>query len=181
MATGIGAAAVFAISGCGSTSGTTNASDAKPVSGGSLTIAISADPGSLDPQNSLNGPNALMRTFAYDTPVTLLNSGQLAPEVLSSWTVTKQGYSLTVRKGVTCSDGSPMDAQIVADNINYVGQPEEPVCDGGRGCPVGCHCDGRRRDWASSACRCRWLRRSSCRTLPSCRWSARRAWKTART
>ena len=114
----------------------------KTVSDASLAVGVSADPGSLDPQNSLNGPNALMRTFAYDTPVTLLNSGQLAPEVLSSWTVTKQGYSLTVRKGVTCSDGSPMDAQIVADNINYVGNPKNQSAMAGVAVPSGATATG---------------------------------------
>ncbi len=117
------AATIFAVAGCSgaatsASSGATTASDA------ALSIGISADPGSLDPQSSLNGSNALMRAFAYDTPVTLLNSGQLAPQVLTSWKPAKKGWVLTVRKGVTCADGSAMDASTVAANISYVGDPK---------------------------------------------------------
>lgn len=69
---------LIAVSACGGTSG----SGGQAVSGGTLTIGLSADPGGLDPQRSVNGPNLLMGIFAYDTPVTLLDSGQLAPQVL---------------------------------------------------------------------------------------------------
>ncbi|MGC4109912.1 MAG: ABC transporter substrate-binding protein [Nocardioides sp.] len=112
--------ATLALTGC-SNGGGGGSGDDKVVSGGTMTIAIASDPGSLDPQRSVNGVNLLMSVFAYDTPVTLLNSGQLAPQVVSKWTGTGTSYTLTVRKGVTCSDGSPMDAKTVAANINYVG------------------------------------------------------------
>ncbi|MFB9831413.1 ABC transporter substrate-binding protein [Actinoallomurus acaciae] len=94
------------------------------MSGASLTVGIGAAPGNLDPQRSVNGPNLLLGIFAYDTPVTLLDSGRPAPQVVTSWKPGKRSYSLTVRPGVTCSDGSPMDAKTVADNINYVADPK---------------------------------------------------------
>jgi peptide/nickel transport system substrate-binding protein len=116
-------ATVFAASACSGAAGSAS-SGAATASNASLSIGLAADPGSLDPQSSLNGSNALMRTFAYDTPVMLLNSGQLAPQVLTSWKPTSKGWALTVRKGVTCADGTPMDAQTVAANISYVGNPK---------------------------------------------------------
>jgi peptide/nickel transport system substrate-binding protein len=56
--------------------------------------------------------------------VTLQNDGEPAPEVVTAWKAGTDSYTLTVRKGVTCSDGSAMDAKTVAANINYVGNPK---------------------------------------------------------
>ena len=126
--------AVCAIAGCGANGNSGGSASAaapstgpKPsntASGGSVTIAVNADPGNLDPQRSVNGPNLLMSVIGYDTPVTVENSGAVAPQVVSAWKATAKGYVLTVRKGVTCADGSTMDAQTVADNINYVANPK---------------------------------------------------------
>ncbi|SEE72250.1 ABC transporter substrate-binding protein [Jiangella alba] len=112
-----------AVAGCAgeSSSGdSTGGSSGEYADGGSLTIAIDSDPGALDPQRSVNSVNLMMSVFAYDTPVKLLDSGEVAPSVVTSWSGEGTSYTLTVRDGVTCSDGSPMDAQTVADNINYV-------------------------------------------------------------
>lgn len=111
-----------ALSAC--SAGSSGPGDAQPVDGKTLTIALSADPGSLDPQRSLNEPNMMMAVFAYDTPVTLLDSGQVAPQVLTAWEPGDKSYKLTVRPGVTCADGTPLDAATVAGNINYVADPE---------------------------------------------------------
>lgn len=111
----------LALAGCssdGSSGSSSGGSDY--VDGGSLTIAIDSNPGSLDPQRTVNGVNLMMGVFAYDTPVKLLDSGEVSPSVVESWDGGGTTYTLTVRTGVTCSDGSPMDAQTVADNINYV-------------------------------------------------------------
>ncbi len=115
--------ATVAVAGCaGETSSgdSPSGSSGEYVDGESLTIAIDSDPGSLDPQRSVNSVNLMMSVFAYDTPVKLLDSGEVAPSVVTSWSGEGTSYTLTVRDGVTCSDGSPMDAQTVADNINYV-------------------------------------------------------------
>jgi peptide/nickel transport system substrate-binding protein len=105
--------------------------------GGSVTIAITSDPGNLDPQRSVNGQNLLMSVFGYDTPVKLLNSGQLAPEVVTAWKAAKNSYTLTVRRGITCSDGSTLDAKTVAANINYVANSKNGAAMAGVAIPTG--------------------------------------------
>jgi peptide/nickel transport system substrate-binding protein len=130
--------ALTLLAGCSSDGGKTAGGGGEPVSGGTLTIAIDSDPGSLDPQRSVNGVNLEMSVFAYDTPVHLLDSGEVAPGVVESWKATGDtSYTLTVRKDVTCSDGSPMDAQTVADNINYVADPENGAAMNGVAVPSG--------------------------------------------
>ncbi|WCB95154.1 hypothetical protein DSM104299_03896 [Baekduia alba] len=130
-------AAASALAGCGSSGGGTDAKDAKVVSGATLTLAVDADPGSLDPQRSVSGSNLLLNTFAYDTPVKVLDNGQVTPEVVTAWKPGSKSYALTVRKGVTCADGTPMDAKVVADNINYVGDAKNESPMAGSRVPVG--------------------------------------------
>jgi peptide/nickel transport system substrate-binding protein len=139
--------AVFAIAGCGANGNsgggataatpTTGPKPSNTASGGLVTIAVNADPGNLDPQRSVNGPNLLMSVIGYDTPVTVENSGGVAPQVVSAWKPTAKGYLLTVRKGVTCADGSAMDARTVADNINYVANAKNASPMGGVAVPIG--------------------------------------------
>jgi peptide/nickel transport system substrate-binding protein len=127
-----------AISLAGCSGGQGQAATKKYADNGTLTIAIDSDPGSLDPQRSVNGVNLLMSVFAYDTPVKLLDSGDIAPSVVSSWAAHgTSAYSLTIAKGVTCADGSPMDATVVADNINYVADPDKGSGMNGVAVPAG--------------------------------------------
>jgi peptide/nickel transport system substrate-binding protein len=122
---------------CTSSTTTTSRPHGSPVANGSLAIALPADPGNLDPQRSVDGPNLLLSVFAYDTPVKLLNSGKIAPEVVSAWQAGTKSYTLTVRSGVTCSDGSTLDAKVVADNINYVADTKNASPMAGVAVPVG--------------------------------------------
>lgn len=99
-------------------------SNGDPVDGATVAIATSEDFGNLDPQSTnLKQPIAVAR-YAYDPPVTLDNDQKLQPGIVTEWSGDGTTYSLTVRDGVTCSDGDDMTAQVVADNINYVADPE---------------------------------------------------------
>jgi peptide/nickel transport system substrate-binding protein len=88
------------------------------VSGGTFTLATLADPGNLDPQASFTA--AEIAPFAYDTVVAADPSGEVKPQLASSWDVTEKAVTFEIRKGITCSDGSPFDAQTVVDNIAHV-------------------------------------------------------------
>ncbi|WP_276022589.1 ABC transporter substrate-binding protein [Umezawaea endophytica] len=96
------------------------------VSGGTLTLAVPVDLGSLDPHKSATNANAVASTLAYDTPLSLDSKNEPVPGVVTAWRNEpgSGAWVLTVRPGVTCSDGSPLDAKTVADNINYVANPE---------------------------------------------------------
>ncbi len=130
---------VLGIAACGSSEpGNSNTKSATTLSGGTLEFAIPADPGNLDPQRSLNDPNLTLGLFAYDTPVSLGADGKPVPEVVSSWEASStKEYVLTVRKGVTCASGSAMNAQVVAQNINYVADPKNGSAMTGLSVPPG--------------------------------------------
>lgn len=133
--------AAAATAACGSSSSNTNddgtAKDAKLASGATLTIRLDSDPGNLDPHRSVNGPNLLLSVFGYDTPVKLKDDGNVAPEVVTAWKAQDKAYTLTVKQGVTCSDGTPLDAKVVADNINYVADADNESPMAGVAVPAG--------------------------------------------
>lgn len=131
----IGAAAI-ALAGCGSGSGGGSGSS-KLAEGASISFALQSDPGSLDPQRSVSGDNQLLAAFGYDTPVKLMDGGKVVPSVVTSWKAGDKSYALTVRRGVTCADGSALDARVVADNVNWVADPENESPMAGAKVPAG--------------------------------------------
>lgn len=113
------AASALVFSGCGG--GTPAATS--PVSGGTFTKAISGDPGSLDPVHAVSPPAREVVSIAYETLVSVNTDGKLGPFLAESWTATSTQATFTLRKDVTCADGSPFDAQLAADNLNFHAVP----------------------------------------------------------
>lgn len=98
---------------------------ASGASNGTLTFGESVDPGSLNPLRNNSTPGIEVARLAYDPLIWVDPQGKLRPGVLTSWQQkTPLTWELTVRKGVTCSDGSAMDAQTVADNFTYDTAPK---------------------------------------------------------
>jgi peptide/nickel transport system substrate-binding protein len=62
--------------------------------------------------------------FAYDTLVAVDAEGKVIPQLASSWTEAPGALTFTVKDGVTCADGSALTAKTVADNINFVADPD---------------------------------------------------------
>lgn len=88
------------------------------VDGKTFTWATWGDPGNLDPQASFVATE--IAKFAYDTVVAVDPDGTIQSQLASSWDVTETAVTFEIRDDVTCSDGSPFDAQTVVDNIDYV-------------------------------------------------------------
>lgn len=107
---------VLASTGC-------SAGDAGSSGRGEAVLAVASDPGSLDPQAKVDNANLVMGRLAYDTPVALLDGGKLVPQVVTDWSRQGKTWTLTVREGVTCSDGTPVDGTTIAKNINYIVDP----------------------------------------------------------
>ena len=87
-------------------------------------MAIETDPGSLDPQLTLLGAARTVNSFVYDPLLTVVGPGKVASGLASSWKVrSAKQVQLTLRRGVTCSDGTRMTASVVKRNIEFVGNP----------------------------------------------------------
>jgi peptide/nickel transport system substrate-binding protein len=117
-----GALALAACSGDGTRQDT--AGNASFVQGGTFTMVVASDPGSLDPATAVEGSTNLLLSFAYDTLVYIGRDGGLVPGLAQSWTVEPTAVRFTLRKNATCSDGSAVTPTTVARSINHVADPK---------------------------------------------------------
>ncbi len=108
--------------GCGSSGGGSHT----PVENGTFTYGINYDPGSsFDPYTNLK--LLQVSTLAYDTLVHVAPDGKLIPGLAEQWSATTRSATFTIRKGITCSDGTPLTAGAVAKAINFVANPGNHV------------------------------------------------------
>ncbi|WP_214316715.1 ABC transporter substrate-binding protein [Nonomuraea sediminis] len=115
----LAALALFAAA-CG---GGTASGPGKPVAGGTFTYAITADPGVLDPAMGVLSVTNEVLSFSYDTLVSSSQDGKIIPALAEKWDVKPDQVTFTMRKDVTCSDGSPLMAADVAENVNHMTDP----------------------------------------------------------
>jgi peptide/nickel transport system substrate-binding protein len=92
-------------------------------SGGTFTFAIRADPGQLDPAMATLTVTNTVLGFAYDTLVRQDADGKITPGLAEKWDVKPASVTFTVRKGVTCADGSALTPSDVAENVNHIADP----------------------------------------------------------
>lgn len=94
------------------------------VKDGTLTLAINEDPGDLNPTLTNKLSAQIVNSFAYDS---LLfadpQSGKLNPYLASAWTESPTKVTFTLKKGITCSDGTPFTAQTAAANFAWIVDP----------------------------------------------------------
>jgi peptide/nickel transport system substrate-binding protein len=88
---------------------------------GTVTIAITGDPGKLDPEQTAGAGAQQVAEFSYDTLVHQLPGGKIVSGLATKWKVLSQTkVRFTLRSGVTCSDGTKMTASVVKKNLDYV-------------------------------------------------------------
>jgi len=92
--------------------------------GKTFTMILSADPGNLDPHFAALSVTLQADRFLYDSLVSVDASGKLVSGLAEKWEATTTKAVFTLRKGITCSDGSPLTATQVAENISFVGDPK---------------------------------------------------------
>ena len=99
--------------------------DSEYVDGGTFTMSMAGDPGKLDPQSSASTQLFTVNQIAYDNLVSVDGkTGEIESQLATDWKVDGKTVTLTLGKGITCSDGSDFTATTAADNINYVGDPK---------------------------------------------------------
>lgn len=117
------AALLAGCGGGGSGSGGGGAGDY--VDGGTFTLALKGDPGKLDPQSSAGTQLFTVNQFGYDNLLSVdPETGEIGSHLATEWESDDTSVTLTLADGVTCSDGTPFTAQMVADNVAYVGDPK---------------------------------------------------------
>lgn len=92
--------------------------------GGAVTMAVTDDPGNLDPSMTVLSVTRSVGRMAYDSLVRESPDGEIMPSLATEWEVTPTAVAFTLNPDVTCSDGSPFTAADAADNINFIADPE---------------------------------------------------------
>ena len=115
------AATMLTAAACSAGSATGPASSTSYVDGQTATVLLPSDPGSLDPDLTSISVAYQADYFLYDSLINFAPNGALEPGLATKWSGTTTSATFTVRKGVTCSDGSPLTAATVAANIDYIG------------------------------------------------------------
>src|SRR6478609_3490074 len=110
----------------------------KYVDGATFSMALSSDPGNLDPQMAAGSALFTMSQLAYDSLVSVnAETGAIESQLATDWAVDGTKVSFTLADGVTCADGSELTPTVVANNIAFVGDPKNQSPFLGTFLPVG--------------------------------------------
>ncbi|GAB4106411.1 ABC transporter substrate-binding protein [Micromonospora taraxaci] len=114
-----------AVAGCSTGTALTAETAGQPRSGGTLTWAVETEPITLNPHQYAQAKARLLVWNTFESLLTYDKQGKLAPWLATGWQAAPDGlsYTLTVRDGVTFSDGTPLDAAAVKANIDKLREP----------------------------------------------------------
>ncbi|MGX1612524.1 ABC transporter substrate-binding protein [Micromonospora chalcea] len=113
------------VTGCSTTATPAAEAAGQPRSGGSLTWAVETEPITLNPHQYAQAKARLLVWNTFESLLTYDKQGKLVPWLATGWQVAPDGlsYTLTLRDGVTFSDGTPLDAAAVKANIDKLREP----------------------------------------------------------
>src|SRR6266496_3927910 len=74
---------------------------------------------SFDPNSSANLPSTQLQAVVYDRLVYFSPDKQLQPYLATSWEQNGNIYKFTLKKTVTCNDGTPLTASVVARSFDH--------------------------------------------------------------
>ncbi len=91
-----------------------------------LTIAISAEPESLDPVNMTSAPAATVSEHVTERLIYMEEDGSLTPMLATSWSSNEDStvWTFEIRQGVTFHDGQPLNAEAVKTNLERFIDPD---------------------------------------------------------
>ncbi|POH57845.1 ABC transporter substrate-binding protein [Arthrobacter glacialis] len=122
-------AAALVLAGCtpGTTTSDASGDAGTPVTGGTLVYASGdAEPSCLDPHVGGNYPQALVASQYLETLYTKDADGTLIPWLAKDSTVSEDGLTrtVTIREGISFTDGTALDAAAVKANFEHLLNPD---------------------------------------------------------
>lgn len=106
----------------GTDSGDTPAGQGSTERAGTLNIALDKAPASLDPANMEQSTSPFAQP-AYDALINVEPDGTLVPGLATAWEFTDEEnkvFEITLREGVTFSDGAELNADALITNFEYL-------------------------------------------------------------
>ncbi|ANY09302.1 ABC transporter substrate-binding protein [Pseudonocardia sp. HH130630-07] len=114
--------AALVLAACGS-SGDPGGDPGQIVSGGTFTVALNDDPGSLSPFTGVSLVQRGLVRYGYESLAYITPEGEIVPWLAASWEQSPTSVTYTLKPGITCADGSPFTARTAAANIAYQADP----------------------------------------------------------
>jgi peptide/nickel transport system substrate-binding protein len=101
-------------------------SNEKPVAGGILNVGLGSDTPIIDPHITAYGVTALIARNVVDSLVGQAEDNRFTPWLAESWKINDDNteYTFHLRKDVTFSDGTKLDAEAVKYNIERILDPK---------------------------------------------------------
>lgn len=106
-------------------SGASAAGTSQAASGGTMTVGWAEEPDTLNPAETGSATTSAVDVNIFDTLIWLTKSGQLTPDLATSWSISDGGktYVFNLRHGVKFQDGTPFNANAVVANVKYIESP----------------------------------------------------------
>lgn len=94
--------------------------------GGELTMAVEADPSTLDPHVNSNTRDSVFFHALFDRLIERDPEGNLYPGLATEWSVADDNvtWTLALRDDVTFQDGTPFNAEAVVFNLERIVNPD---------------------------------------------------------
>ena len=94
--------------------------------GGNVTLAITEEPDTLDPQKTSTAVTGTILEYLGDTLITKSLDGSYTGALASAWSPSKDGltWTFTLKSGVTFHDGTPLTAESVKASIERALDPK---------------------------------------------------------
>lgn len=120
------AVVALAVAGC-SGQGTKTGTDAGTGTGagknGAITMAIETDPGKINPITNGTQAGQEVAAFTYESLLSFPTGHDPVGALAATWKVTTTRATFTLKKGITCSDGTALTAGDVAATFKYAEKP----------------------------------------------------------
>lgn len=115
------AAAAALVVGVAACSSSTPSNGPTATRGGTLTTQFAGIPISLNPALGGSGGSAIYTGLSYDSLIYQTGDGKLIPDLATKWSFNSDNtkLTLTIRKGVTFTDGAKLDAAAVKASLDY--------------------------------------------------------------
>lgn len=110
LAAGVIAAAVVSLAACGTDAGATSTD--------TISMSLNTDPASFDPALAKGGDDFTVARLLFDTVVRRDDNNTLAGGIASKWSTEDAAhYTLTIRDGLSCADGTKITPTVVANSL----------------------------------------------------------------
>ncbi len=122
---GVAGIMALAISGCSASSGP-GGGGGEPVEGAAVRLAVSADPGAINPVLNATSAGIDIAAFGYESLLTFRPGEPAIGALAESWEESTTEASFTLKEGILCQDGTELTASDVKATFEYANENGSP-------------------------------------------------------